>query len=80
MYFCFCLFRSGFTQHVSQLDEDRPYVKKPLNAFMIFRKEQRQIVMDETNIRDSASVNAIVGKKVSCLIIMLKIYSKLYES
>lgn len=32
---------------------------------MIFRKEQRPIIMKETNIRDSASVNAIVGKKVS---------------
>ncbi|XP_075895098.1 transcription factor 7-like 1-B isoform X2 [Nelusetta ayraudi] len=54
---------SGFSQHGVQLDEDRPYVKKPLNAFMIFRKEQRPIIMKETNIRDSASVNAIVGKK-----------------
>lgn len=57
--------RSGCSQHGVQLDEDRPYVKKPLNAFMIFRKEQRPIIMKETNIRDSASVNAIVGKKVS---------------
>lgn len=55
----------SFSQHGDQLDEDRPYVKKPLNAFMLFRKEQRPIVMDETKIRDSASINAIVGKKVS---------------
>lgn len=40
-------------------------MKKPLNAFMVFRREQRPIVMKETNIRDSARVNAIVGQKVS---------------
>lgn len=56
---------SSFSQHGDEPDEDRPYVKKPLNAFMLFRKEQRPIVMDETKIRDSASINAIVGKKVS---------------
>lgn len=66
---------SGVSQHDEQLDEDRPYVKKPLNAFMIFRKEQRPIVMDETNIRDSASVNAIVGKKVSGFIFQIDMKS-----
>lgn len=62
---CHVCVRSGFSQDGVQLEEDRPYVKKPLNAFMIFRKEQRPIIMKETNIRDSASVNTIVGKKVS---------------
>lgn len=55
----------SFTQRINQKDENRPYVKKPLNAFMIFRKEQRPIVMAEQKIRDSATVNAIVGQKVS---------------
>lgn len=42
-----------------------PYVKKPPNAFMMFRKEQRPLVMKETKIRDSAKVNTIIGQKVS---------------
>lgn len=62
---CVCLFLGSYTQSLIRSDENHPYIKKPLNAFMIFRKEQRPIVMAEQKIRDSASVNAIVGKKVS---------------
>ncbi|KAK7907786.1 hypothetical protein WMY93_016398 [Mugilogobius chulae] len=41
--------------------EDKPYIKKPLNAFMIFRAEQRQKVMRDLHITDSAKVNAELG-------------------
>ncbi|XP_075875038.1 transcription factor 7-like 1-D isoform X2 [Nelusetta ayraudi] len=58
-----CVFYPNLAQHLSQQEETQPYVKKPLNAFMIFRKEQRPIVMAEQKIRDSATVNAIVGQK-----------------
>ncbi|XP_075885615.1 transcription factor 7-like 1-B [Nelusetta ayraudi] len=41
---------------------DHPYIKRPMNAFMIFRGEQREKVMEDLNIRDSAAVNAVLGK------------------
>ncbi|KAF7217811.1 lymphoid enhancer-binding factor 1-like [Nothobranchius furzeri] len=43
--------------------EDRPYVKKPPNAFMIFLRDQRPKVVAELNLTDSAAVNAIVGQR-----------------
>ncbi|XP_053731714.1 uncharacterized protein LOC128765200 [Synchiropus splendidus] len=42
---------------------ERPYIKKPQNAFMLFMKEQRPLVMEEHKIRNSANVNAILGQK-----------------
>lgn len=44
---------------------NEPYIKKPLNAFMIFRKEERENVMAEVKITDSATVNSILGRRVS---------------
>ncbi|XP_075884703.1 transcription factor 7-like [Nelusetta ayraudi] len=41
---------------------DLPYIKRPMNAFMIFRGEQRKKVIEDLNIRDSAAVNAVLGK------------------
>ncbi|XP_061837064.1 uncharacterized protein [Nerophis lumbriciformis] len=42
-------------------DVDQPYVKKPPNAFMCFLKEQRQHVKAQMNLKDSASVNTVLG-------------------
>ncbi|KAF3697789.1 Lymphoid enhancer-binding factor 1 [Channa argus] len=44
-------------------DNDQPYIKKPLNAFMLFMKEQRQSVVAEINIRDNAAVNTVLGQR-----------------
>uniref|UniRef100_A0A669BPC4 Transcription factor 7-like 1-A n=2 Tax=Oreochromis niloticus TaxID=8128 RepID=A0A669BPC4_ORENI len=44
-------------------DEDRLYIKKPPNAFMIYLKEQRPKVMAELNLTGSAAINAVVGKR-----------------
>lgn len=35
---------------------------------MIFRKQQREKVMEELQIRDSATVNMVLGKMVSVLV------------
>ena len=43
----------------------RPYVKKPLNAFMLFMKENREKVMQESTLKESAAINQILGRKVS---------------
>ncbi|XP_063728266.1 hybrid signal transduction histidine kinase A-like isoform X2 [Symsagittifera roscoffensis] len=41
----------------------RPYVKKPLNAFMLFMKENREKVMQESTLKESAAINQILGRK-----------------
>jgi len=40
------------------------YIKKPLNAFMLFMKEMRQKVIDECTLKESAAINQILGRKV----------------
>jgi len=42
----------------------KPYIKKPLNAFMLFMKESRQKVIDECTLKESAAINQILGRKV----------------
>ncbi|XP_067454725.1 transcription factor 7-like isoform X1 [Thunnus thynnus] len=43
--------------------EDKSYVKKPPNAFMLYRREQRFNVVTQYNITDSAMINKILGEK-----------------
>lgn len=40
------------------------HVKKPLNAFMLYMKEQRTKVVAEHMLKESAAINQILGKKV----------------
>uniref|UniRef100_A0A8C4I3S2 HMG box domain-containing protein n=1 Tax=Dicentrarchus labrax TaxID=13489 RepID=A0A8C4I3S2_DICLA len=44
-------------------EDDRPYVKKPPNAFMLFMKEQRPNVEAEICSRGSAAVNTVLGRR-----------------
>ncbi|KAM7417157.1 hypothetical protein PAMA_017004 [Pampus argenteus] len=46
-----------------QHQQEKRYVKKPPNAFMLYRQEQRHNVVFEYNITDSAVVNKILGAK-----------------
>lgn len=41
----------------------KPHIKKPLNAFMLFMKEQRAKVVNECTLRESAAINQILGRK-----------------
>lgn len=41
----------------------KPHVKKPLNAFMLFMKEQRAAVVADCTLRESAAINQILGRK-----------------
>ncbi|XP_057714501.1 sex-determining region Y protein-like isoform X2 [Corythoichthys intestinalis] len=61
----------------SQQDLDRPYVKKPPNAFMLFRKEQSPNVVAQFNITNSAVVNKILGKMWKSL--PKKLQAKYYQ-
>ncbi|XP_061820836.1 uncharacterized protein [Nerophis lumbriciformis] len=46
------------TEHV----RERPYIKKPPNAFMLFANKYREIVTMQLEKRDSASVHVALGK------------------
>ncbi|UJR08249.1 hypothetical protein I4U23_012522 [Adineta vaga] len=41
----------------------KSHIKKPLNAFMLFMKEQRAQVVQECTLRESAAINQILGRK-----------------
>jgi len=43
--------------------QKRGHIKKPLNAFMLFMKEQRAQVVQECTLRESAAINQILGRK-----------------
>lgn len=45
--------------------QKKSHIKKPLNAFMLFMKEQRAQVVQECTLRESAAINQILGRKVS---------------
>ena len=58
----------NFSQQQSTLPNDvkskKSHIKKPLNAFMLFMKEQRGQVVRECTLRESAAINQILGRKV----------------
>ncbi|XP_066506625.1 transcription factor 7-like 1-A isoform X2 [Hoplias malabaricus] len=44
-------------------EEQKPHVKKPLNAFMLYMKEMRAKVVSESSLKESAAINQILGRK-----------------
>lgn len=54
-------------KHSGNLPEEKRknYVKKPLNAFMLFMKEMRGKVVSECTLKESAAINQILGRRVS---------------
>ncbi|XP_028319280.1 transcription factor 7-like 1-B [Gouania willdenowi] len=48
------------------------YVKKPLNAFMLFLKENRKSAEEELGVRTSAAVNKLLGQRWKSLSAMEK--------
>ena len=67
-------------------EKKRTYVKKPLNAYMLFMKEMRQTVIEECTLKESAAINQILGRKVSMasaailasVAILVSSYSSIY--
>ncbi|CAF0867620.1 unnamed protein product [Didymodactylos carnosus] len=41
----------------------KPHIKKPLNAFMLFMKEQRPHVIAECVLKESSQINKVLGQK-----------------
>lgn len=48
-----------------EVKDEKPYIKKPPNAFMLFMKEQRPTIEPELWKQGSGVVNAILGKRVN---------------
>ncbi|XP_076445411.1 transcription factor 7-like 2 isoform X3 [Babylonia areolata] len=44
-------------------EKRKNYIKKPLNAFMLFMKEMRPKVIAECTLRESSAINQILGRK-----------------
>ncbi|XP_055945805.1 protein pangolin, isoforms A/H/I/S-like isoform X2 [Argiope bruennichi] len=47
----------------SRSEQKKSHIKKPLNAFMLFMKEQRPLVVKEVTLKESAAINQILGKR-----------------
>ena len=50
---------------LEESQKKKNYVKKTLNAFMLFMKEERQKVVKECTLKESVAINQILGRKVS---------------
>lgn len=45
-------------------DEKKPHIKKPLNAFMLYMREERPKVVAQCKVKESATINQILGQRV----------------
>uniref|UniRef100_A0A4W5P5N8 Transcription factor 7 like 1a n=1 Tax=Hucho hucho TaxID=62062 RepID=A0A4W5P5N8_9TELE len=53
----------GVSMGDREKEEKKPHVKKPLNAFMLYMKEQRPKVVAECTLKESAAINQILGRR-----------------
>lgn len=44
-------------------DEKKPHIKKPLNAFMLYMREERPKVVSQCKVKESATINQILGQR-----------------
>ncbi|XP_035464098.1 transcription factor 7-like 1-B [Scophthalmus maximus] len=44
-------------------DERKPHIKKPLNAFMLYMREERPHVVAQCKVKESATINQILGQR-----------------
>ncbi|XP_059213818.1 transcription factor 7-like 1-B [Centropristis striata] len=44
-------------------EEKRPHIKKPLNAFMLYMREERPKVVAQCKVKESATINQILGQR-----------------
>lgn len=61
---CFCRTSESDAQQERE-DEKRPHIKKPLNAFMLYMREERPKVVAQCKVKESATINQILGQRVS---------------
>ncbi|XP_068608673.1 transcription factor 7-like 1-A [Brachionichthys hirsutus] len=55
----------GNSAHVQleRADERKPHIKKPLNAFMLYMREERPKVVAQCKVKESATINQILGQR-----------------
>lgn len=58
-----CRTKMPESQHEKE-DDKRFYIKKPLNAFMLYMREERPKVVAQCNVKESATINQILGQRV----------------
>ncbi len=61
---CSCRKSMGDGQQERE-DEKKPHIKKPLNAFMLYMREERPKVVAQCKVKESATINQILGQRVS---------------
>lgn len=44
-------------------DERKPHIKKPLNAFMLYMRDERPKVVAQCQVKESATINQILGQR-----------------
>ncbi|XP_056289191.1 transcription factor 7-like 1-A [Pseudoliparis swirei] len=44
-------------------EEKKPHIKKPLNAFMLYMREERPNVVAQCRVKESATINQILGQR-----------------
>ncbi|KAK3696261.1 hypothetical protein RRG08_027702 [Elysia crispata] len=54
---------SNHPSHSAEPPKKKNHIKKPLNAFMLFMKEQRPKVIAECTLRESSAINQILGRR-----------------
>lgn len=59
-----------------RLEKNRPYIKKPLNAFMVFMREQRPHIDEEVKRKGNGVVNMHLAQKVGASVAPLRLGSQ----
>ncbi|XP_037548203.1 transcription factor 7-like 1-A isoform X3 [Nematolebias whitei] len=54
---------STFDSEREKEEEKKPHIKKPLNAFMLYMREERPKVVAQCNVKESATINQILGQR-----------------
>ncbi|XP_072310275.1 transcription factor 7-like 1-A [Eucyclogobius newberryi] len=49
--------------HAEKEDEKKPHIKKPLNAFMLYMRDERPKVVAQCQVKESATINQILGQR-----------------
>lgn len=60
-----CSCRRSTSDVLQDKDEKKPHIKKPLNAFMLYMREERPKVVSQCKVKESATINQILGQRVS---------------
>ncbi len=75
---CVCCCRESTPTSQQERDEEKkPHIKKPLNAFMLYMREERPKVVAQCKVKESATINQILGQRVSecvCVCVCFKYF------